>query len=76
MRATRSRFALIAFAAIAGLAAFAAAPEKDVFEFVPEGGRTLLANAFAGRVPVEDVRAIVTSNGSPICAHARSRCPP
>jgi mono/diheme cytochrome c family protein len=61
MRATRSRFALIAFAAIAGLAAFAAAPEKDVFEFVPEGGRTLLANAFAGRVPVEDVRAIVTA---------------
>lgn len=60
MPATRSRFALFAFAAIAALAAFAApAPEKDVFEFVPEGGRTLLAKAFAGRVPAEDVRAII-----------------
>jgi len=59
MRANRSRLAWLAFAAIAGLAAWAAAPEKDVFEFVPEGGRTLLAKAFAGRVPAEDVRAII-----------------
>jgi mono/diheme cytochrome c family protein len=59
MKTPRARALLLAFAGLAALAA--AAPEKDVFEFVPEGGRTLLAKAFAGRVPVEDVRAIVTA---------------
>jgi mono/diheme cytochrome c family protein len=58
MKAPRAPL-LLAFAGLAALAA--AAPEKDIFEFVPEGGRTLLAKAFAGRVPVEDVRAIVTA---------------
>ena len=57
MRAPRIRALILAFAGLAALAA--AAPEKDVFEFVPQGGRTLLAKAFAGRVPAEDVRAII-----------------
>ncbi|HEX7465107.1 MAG TPA: cytochrome c [Usitatibacter sp.] len=57
MKSPRIRALILAFAGLAALAA--AAPEKDVFEFVPEGGRTLLAKAFAGRVPAEDVRAII-----------------
>ena len=57
MKAPRIRALLVAFAGLAALAA--AGPEKDVFEFVPQGGRTLLSKAFTGRVPAEDIRAII-----------------
>ncbi|MGZ5570616.1 MAG: hypothetical protein ACXWF6_05750 [Usitatibacter sp.] len=57
MGAPRKRNLLFALACMAALAA--AAPDKDVFQFVPQGGRTLLAKAFAGRASAEDIRAIV-----------------
>jgi mono/diheme cytochrome c family protein len=81
MRTPRIRFLLLAFGAVAALAAFAApAPEKDVFDFVPEGGRTLLAKAFAGRAPVADIRAIIgakhTSDEWLADLHARDKSLP
>lgn len=48
---------LLAAACIAALGA--AAPEPDVFDFIPDGGRTLLAKAFAGKPAAQDVRAII-----------------
>ncbi|HUL94071.1 MAG TPA: hypothetical protein VLV56_17175 [Burkholderiales bacterium] len=57
MTTPRIRALLLALACLAGLAA--AAPEKDIFDFVPQGGRTLLAKAFAAGAPAVDIRAIV-----------------
>lgn len=46
-------------ALIAGLGALSAAhAAEDIFDFIPQGGRTLLANVLAGR-KAEDVRAMV-----------------
>lgn len=47
-------------AAVAGLGAlFAAQAAEDVFDFIPQGGRTLLANVLAGR-KAEDIRSMVS----------------
>jgi len=46
--------------AAAALAAGAAAPAADVFDFIPEGGRTLLAKALAGRPANDPARALVS----------------
>ncbi len=46
-------------AAVAGLGAlFAAQAAQDIFDFIPQGGRTLLANVLAGR-KAEDIRSVV-----------------
>jgi ferredoxin len=47
-----------AFAACAG-ALLCAAATQDVFDFIPQGGRTLLASALANRAPPDEARAIV-----------------
>ncbi|HEX7560302.1 MAG TPA: hypothetical protein VF386_13965, partial [Usitatibacter sp.] len=36
-----------------------AAPAADVFDFIPGGGRTLLAKAFASRPPADEVNALL-----------------
>jgi hypothetical protein len=36
------------------------AQEKDVFAFIPEGGRTLLTSIFATRPPPDEIRALLT----------------
>lgn len=47
-------------ALIAGLGALLTAQAaEDIFDFIPQGGRTLLANVLAGR-KAEDVRAMVS----------------
>ena len=51
--------------AAAALVAAAAAPGGDLFDFIPEGGRTLLAKALAGRPANDPARALVTA------AHSR-----
>jgi len=33
----------------------------DVFDFIPSGGRTLLAKAFAGRPPANEVKALLSA---------------
>jgi len=50
--------------AAAALIAAAAAPGGDVFDFIPEGGRTLLAKALAGRPASDPSRALVTAKHS------------
>ena len=56
---TRLFLALLCTAAAAALAA--SKPTADVFDFVPQGGRTLLTAVFGARAPAEDVRAILTA---------------
>lgn len=46
------------------LAAAAAAADEDLFAFIPEGGRTLLARALAGRPANDPARALVTGKRS------------
>ena len=53
-RAARAALAALALPAVA-------AATTDVFEFIPPGGRTLLANALANRAPADEVRAIVAA---------------
>lgn len=38
-----------------------AAPAADVFDFIPLGGRTLLAKAFASRPPADEVKALLSA---------------
>jgi hypothetical protein len=52
-----SRAALLSLAAL--LIAPLAAPAGDVFDFIPSGGRTLLAKSFAGRPPADEVKALL-----------------
>jgi mono/diheme cytochrome c family protein len=40
------------------------AADVDVFEFIPAGGRTLMAAALAGKPPADEVRALVTGKRS------------
>jgi hypothetical protein len=35
------------------------APAADVFDFIPSGGRTLLAGAFASKPPADEVKALL-----------------
>jgi hypothetical protein len=49
--------------ALAAAGALAAAPAGDVFDFIPLGGRSLLAQVLAGR-KAEDVNAVVASKRS------------
>lgn len=37
----------------------ASAPAADVFEFIPLGGRTLLANVFTAKAPAAEVKALL-----------------
>lgn len=47
-------------ALVAGLGAlFAAQAAEDIFDFIPQGGRTLLAGVLAGR-KADDIRAVVS----------------
>lgn len=41
-----------------------AVPAADVFDFIPQGGRTLLARMFSGKPAAEDVRAVVGAKHS------------
>ncbi len=53
----RTSLLVLGAAAIAALAA--PAPQKDVFDFIPPGGRTLLARVLAAPAPPAEARAIV-----------------
>ncbi|HEU0201647.1 MAG TPA: hypothetical protein VFR86_14585 [Burkholderiaceae bacterium] len=52
--------ALITTLIVVPLLAWAA----DVFDFIPAGGRTLMARALAAKAPAEDVRALVSGKRS------------
>lgn len=47
----------------------------DVFDFIPAGGRTLLAGVFAGGAPAEEVKALVSARRTreEWLAHLRAR---
>ncbi|HET9577179.1 MAG TPA: hypothetical protein VFP44_05085 [Usitatibacter sp.] len=60
----RTRLLLAALLAFAAAAFAASKPAADVFDFVPQGGRTLLMKVFATRAPADDVRAILTAKRS------------
>lgn len=60
----RSKLLLAALLAFAAAAFAAPKPAADVFEFVPQGGRTLLTKVFTTRAPAEDVRAILAAKHS------------
>jgi hypothetical protein len=66
------RTALLAGAMLLGLVVAQAA---DVFDFIPLGGRTLLAKVLAGRPPADEVHALVTAKHTPEewLAYLRSR---
>jgi hypothetical protein len=53
---------LIALLVLAGLLLWprAARPAEDVFAFIPDGGRTLLAKTLATRPPADEVRALLS----------------
>lgn len=50
--------------AAAAIALASLAPAADVFDFIPAGGRTLLARVFAGKPSPDDVRAVVGAKHS------------
>jgi mono/diheme cytochrome c family protein len=50
--------------AAAALVAGAAAPGGDLFDFIPEGGRTLLAKTLAGKPANDPARSLVTGKRS------------
>jgi len=56
---TPRQFLRAALAAAAIVLAPLAAPAADVFDFIPPGGRTLLARVFSGKPAADDVRAVV-----------------
>ncbi|HEY4999773.1 MAG TPA: hypothetical protein VII36_11540 [Usitatibacter sp.] len=59
----RIRRILLAFAVVAS-GAFAAQPAGDVFDFIPPGGRTLLAKVFAARPSADAMRGVVNGKRS------------
>jgi hypothetical protein len=50
---------------IGALLMLSPAGAADVFEFIPAGGRTILAKVLAGRVPADEVRALVSGKHTP-----------
>lgn len=60
----RTKLLLVALFAFAAMAWSASKPTADVFEFIPNGGRTLLVKVFTTRAPADDVRAILTAKRS------------
>ncbi len=58
--------ALLALLVLAGLLLWprAARPADDVFAFIPDGGRTLLAKTLATRPPADEVRALLSGKRS------------
>jgi mono/diheme cytochrome c family protein len=58
-RTARLLAGLVAAAALL-LAGLATAATDPIFDFIPDGGRTLLARALAAKAPPDEARAIVT----------------
>lgn len=56
-------FAQTAAALLALVLAFAAAAQDDLFDFIPDGGRTLLERARAEGIPDDLASEIATENG-------------
>ena len=54
-----SRLIVRAAFAASALLLLSAAATQDVFDFIPQGGRTLLATTFTAKAPPDEVRAIV-----------------